>query len=165
MSVIVFLGTVTGAEQVEPGDAITVAGVGVELLLNGEPAGTQPFRPEPEPPVQVQAAPDLADGGIDDLEVPGVAEPACELGGDRLGTGPLPEARGQQRAEPDVGGDRVTEPGEVLSARPSRNNPASANCGTAAGGPQLGAADVMDPLYGLGLRSRYWGIPLHESFT
>ena len=114
---------VAGAEQVEPGDAAAVVGVGVGLLLDGEPAGAEPLRLQPQPPVQVQAAPDLADRGLDELEILGVAEPARELVGDRLGAGPLPQAPGQQRAQPDVGGERATEPGEVLSGQALEERP------------------------------------------
>jgi len=123
VSVIDVLATVARAEQVQPGDATAVAGAGVGLLLDGEPAGAEPLRPEPEPPAQAQAAANLASGGLDQLEVLGVAEPARELGGDRLGAVPLPEAPGQQRAEPGVGGERLTEPGEILGGEPLKERP------------------------------------------
>src|SRR5580700_9175945 len=107
VSVMAALGPVAGAEQVEPGDAPAVVGVGVDLLFDGEPAGAEPFRPQPEPPVQVQAAANLADGGLDELEVVGVAEPARELASDHLGPGPFPQAPGQQGAEPGASGERA----------------------------------------------------------
>src|SRR5580704_4953447 len=56
----------------------------------------------------VVAAPHLADRGLEELEILGVAEPAREPVGDRLGAGPLHRARGQQGAEPDAGGERAT---------------------------------------------------------
>ena len=56
---MVALGPVARAEQVEPGDAAAVVGVGVGLLLDGEPAAAEPLRPEPQPPVQLQAASDV----------------------------------------------------------------------------------------------------------
>ena len=100
-----------------------LVGVGVGLLLDGEPASTEPLRPQPQPPVQVQAAADLADGGLDQLEILGVAEPAREPVCDRLGTGPLHQARGKQSAEPDVGGQRAAEPGEILSGQALQERP------------------------------------------
>src|SRR5689334_15884495 len=99
MSVMVALGPVARTEQVEPGDAAVLVGVGVGLLLDGEPAAAEPLCPEPQPPVQVQAAPDVACGRLDELEILGIAEPAREPVCDRLGTGPLPEARRQQGAQ------------------------------------------------------------------
>jgi len=123
VAAIAGLGPVTRAEHVEPGDAPAVAGVGVGLLFDGEPAGAEPLRPQPQPPAQVQAATDLAHGGLDELEGPGVAEPPRERLGNRLGAGPLPEAPGQQRAEPDIGGERITEPGEILSGEARKERP------------------------------------------
>ena len=132
MSAIVGLRPVARAEEVQPGDAPAVGGVGVGLLLDGEPAGAEPLCPQPEPPVQVQAATDLADGGLDELEVLGVAEPASELVGDHLGAGPLPQASGQQGTEPGVGAQRVIEPGEVLSGQALQERTRDrANWGTA----------------------------------
>ena len=93
---MVALGPVAGAEQIEPDDAPAVGGVGVDLLFDGEPAAAEPFRPQPEPPVQVQTAANLADGGLDELEILGVAEPAREPASDRLGPGPFPQARGSR---------------------------------------------------------------------
>jgi len=118
VSVMLALGQVPRAEQVEPGDAPAVVGVGVGLLLDGEPAAAEPLRPEPQPPAQVQAGTDLADGDLDELEVLGVAEPALEPVCDRVGAGPLPQASGQQGTEPGVRGERVAEPGELLSGEP-----------------------------------------------
>src|SRR5580704_3852417 len=112
---MVALRQVPSAEQVEPGDAAAVGGVGVGLLLDDEPAGAEPLRPEPEPPVQVQATTDLADGGLDELEILGVAEPALEPVCDRAGAGPLPQARRQQGAQAGISGERAAELGEVLS--------------------------------------------------
>src|SRR5262249_48279802 len=86
------------------------------LLLDGEPAPAEPLCPEPEPPVQVQTAADLADGGFHELEILGIAEPAREPVYDRLGTGPLPQARGQQGAQAGFFGQSAAEPGEVLSS-------------------------------------------------
>src|SRR5215469_13981027 len=110
------LGTVSGAEQVEPGEAAILAGVGVGLLLDNEPAGAEPLRPQPELPVQVQAIADRAGDGLDELEVLGAAEPAGEPVCDRLGTFPLPRARREQGAHPGIGRERAAEPGEVLSS-------------------------------------------------
>ena len=45
---MVTLGPVAGAEKVEPGDAAVLAGVGVRLLFNGEPAGAKPLRSQPK---------------------------------------------------------------------------------------------------------------------
>jgi hypothetical protein len=109
------LGPVARAKQIEPGDVAALVGVGVGLLLDGEPARTEAFRLEPEPPVQVQAATDLADGGFDELESLGVAEPAREPVRDRLGTGPFPQSRRQQRAHTGITGKRVAELSKVLS--------------------------------------------------
>jgi len=81
--------------------------------------------------VHVQAVTDLADTGIDELEVLGVAEPARELGGDRFGACPLSGPPGEQRAEPDVGGERVPRRAKSWAAAPSRNDPVWANCGAA----------------------------------
>jgi hypothetical protein len=39
------LGPVARAEQVKPGEAAILAGVGVGLLLDNEPAGAEPLRP------------------------------------------------------------------------------------------------------------------------
>ena len=41
---MVALGPVARAEQVEPGDAAALVGVGVGLLLDGEPAAAEPLR-------------------------------------------------------------------------------------------------------------------------
>src|SRR5215467_14170311 len=109
------LGPVARAEQVEPGEAAILAGVGVGLLLDDEPAGAEPLRPQPELPVQVQAIADRAGGGLDKLEVLGAAEPAGEPACDRVGTCPLPRASGEQGAHPGIGRERAAEPGEVLS--------------------------------------------------
>src|SRR5579863_2985660 len=107
MSVMVALGPVPRAEQIEPADAAALVGVGVGLLLDGEPARTEPFRLEPEPPAQVQAATDLADGGLDELESFGVAKPARKPVCDRIATGPLPETRRQQGAHTGTTGERA----------------------------------------------------------
>src|SRR5580700_1209574 len=103
------LGPVARAEQVKPGDPAAVVGVGVGLLLDGEPAGAEPLGPEPEPLVQMQAAADLADSGLDELE--------------RLGTVPLPQARRQQGAQAGISGERAAEPGEVLSGEALEERP------------------------------------------
>ena len=67
--------------------------------------------------MQVQPAADLADGGLDEVKVLSVAEPAFEPVGDLLSAGPLPQARGQQRAEPGPGGERAAELSEVLGGK------------------------------------------------
>ena len=64
----------------------------------------------------MQAASDVTDSRLDELEVLGVPEPASELAGDHVGAGPLLEASGQQGAEYGVGAQRVIEPVEVLSS-------------------------------------------------
>src|SRR5262249_18217597 len=115
VSVMAGLGPVARAEQVEPGEAAILAGVGVGLLLDDEPAGAEPLRPQPELPVQMQAIADRAGGGLDELKVLGAAEPAGEPFRDRLGTCPLPCARGEQGAHPGIGGERAAKLGEVLS--------------------------------------------------
>lgn len=117
MSAIAGPRPVARAEQVQPGDAPAAVGVGVGLLLDGEPAGTQPIGLEPEPPAQVQAASDLADGSLEELEVLGAAEPCRERAGRRLGASPLPEPARQQRPEPDISRERMPDPGEVLNRK------------------------------------------------
>src|SRR5579863_2679643 len=106
---------VAGAQQVQPRDAAALTGIGVDLLLHDEPAGAKSLRPQPQPPLQVQPATDLADDGLDKVEVLCVAEPACEPAGDHLCARPLPQAPGQQRAQPGISSEHVTEPGEVLN--------------------------------------------------
>jgi hypothetical protein len=83
------LGSEAGAQQVERVDG--VAGIGVRLLLDDMPAlaDAERRRSHPQPPRQVQAAPDLADGGVDDLEVGGVAEPGAEDAAHRVGSFPI----------------------------------------------------------------------------
>ena len=103
--------------------------------------------------MQVQTAANLADGGLDELEVVGVAEPARELASDHLGPGPFPQAPGQQGAEPGASGERAAELGEVLSGQALKERAARANCGTAVAAPCYGCA-VMDPLYGFRRRER-----------
>ena len=100
--------------QVEPGDPAVLAGISVGLLFDGEPAGAEPLGPQPQPPAQLQAAADIAEGGLDELEVLGVAEPARELAGDRFAAGPFPQAPRHQGAEPGVSGERAAKRGEVL---------------------------------------------------
>ena len=95
--------------------------------------------------MQVQAATDLADGGLEELEILGVAEPALEPVCDRVGAGPLPQARRQQGAQAGVSGERAAELGEVLAARPSRNDPAAADSGTTLAARWLRGV-VMKPL-------------------
>src|SRR5439155_20434498 len=79
------LGSEAGAQQVERVDG--VAGIGVRLLLDDMPpvADAERRRSHPQPPRQVQAAADPADGGVDDLEVGGVAEPGAEDAAHRVG--------------------------------------------------------------------------------
>ena len=67
------------------------------------------FRHPPGP------ATDLAGDGPDQVEVLCVAEAAREPAGDHLGAGPLPQASGQQRAQPGISSEHVTEPGEALN--------------------------------------------------
>jgi hypothetical protein len=94
VSVISALGSVSRAQQIEPGDAPAVSRVGVGLLFDSEPAGAEPLCPEPKPPAHRQLAANLADGSLDEFKVLGVAEPVRELACDHLGASPLPEARG-----------------------------------------------------------------------
>ena len=160
MSAIVGLGTVARADQVEPGEPAVLAGIGVGLLFDGEPAGAEPLGPQPQPPAQLQAAADLAEGGLDELEVLGVAEPARELAGDRFAAGPLPQARRQQRAEPGVGGERAAELGEVLIGQALEGTPAAV-----AAAPWCGRAAVvvMDPFYGSAAGSESGNYPMFLS--
>ena len=157
MSAIVGLGTVAGADQVEPGKPAVLAGIGVGLLFDGEPAGAEPLGPQPQPPAQLQAAADIAEGGLDELEVLGVAEPARELAGDRLAAGPLPQALRQQGAEPGVGGERAAELGEVLISQALKEAPAAVAAAWSVG------AVVMDPLYGSAAGSESGNYPMFLS--
>src|ERR1051326_3093264 len=109
------LGLVARAEQVEPGYAAALVGIGIDLLLDGEPATAEALRPQPQPPVQVHAALDLADGGLGEREILGIPEPACEPARDRLGAVPFSQARRQQGTQARTSGERATESGEVLS--------------------------------------------------
>ena len=67
--------------------------------------------------MQVQAAADLADDGLDEIETLSVAEPPREPVCNHLGTSPLPQARRQQGTQAGASGKHVAEPGEVLSGR------------------------------------------------
>ncbi len=85
--------------------------------------------------MQVQAAPDLTDGGLDELEILGVAEPPREPVCDHLGTGPLPQARRQQGTQAGASGKRVAEPGEVLSGQALKERPSQGELRNDAGRP------------------------------
>ena len=85
--------------------------------------------------MQAQAATDLADGGLEELEVLGVAEPAREHTGDRLGTDPLPQARRQQGAQVGTSGERAAELREVLSGEAFQERPGEGEARNYAGRP------------------------------
>ena len=57
----------------------------------------------------MQAAADLADGGLDQVETLGVAEPVRERRRDFFRTAPLQHAAGKQGPEPGVGAERAIE--------------------------------------------------------
>src|SRR5690349_18244484 len=154
------LGPVARAEQVKPGEAAILAGVGVCLLLDNEPAGAEPLRPQPELPVQVQAIADRAGGCLDELEVLGAAEPAGEPVRDRVGTCPLPRARGEQGAHPGICRERAAEPGEVLSSEAVKERAGAPRLRHHAGRPVAAGCSHL-PVLRVRLPSRYRGIPLH----
>jgi hypothetical protein len=76
--------------------------------------GAGGYSPDKVPPSS-RPATDLADDGLDQVEVLCIAEPAREPPGDHLGAGPLLQAPGQQRVQPGISSEHVTEPGEVLN--------------------------------------------------
>lgn len=61
-------------------DPVGRVGIRIGLLFDDEPMVTEAFGLEPYPPAQMQPGPDLADDGVDQLELVRVAEPAHEGG-------------------------------------------------------------------------------------
>lgn len=69
----------------------------------------------------MQAAADLADGGLERYPKPSVlpnqhANPVC----DHLRAGPLLRARGEQGAQPGIGRERAAQLGEVLTGEAAK---------------------------------------------
>lgn len=112
------------AQQVERVDGL--GGVGKGVLFDDMPPVADPERrgPHPQPPRKMQSPADLADGGVEDLEVLSVTEPGRERSRDRVGAVPVRGPRREHRPEPDVAAERgrqllVVAGGERLQEHPS----------------------------------------------
>ena len=123
------LGSVTGAQQGQATDPARGAGVGVHLLLDDEPPAAEPLGTQAQTPAELEASADLADGGVDELVVVGVAEPALELTADRRRPrSTRGDPRGSSARRRTSGANAVASIAKSWPARPSRNVPAAANC-------------------------------------
>ena len=145
----------------QPHDAAVVRGVGVDLLLDEEPAAAEPLGSQPQPPAQVQASADLADGGVDQLEPSASPNQRVErrpdvVDGRSIRRRPAWEqARG--RARP---GERVASTVEVLAGEPVEERAGGREVGCVAGRRGvLESVEVMAPLYATRPGARIGQVP------
>src|SRR5260370_41233380 len=90
------VGLKPGAEQVDGVDALARSQIG--LLLDDVPCVITPGGgTQAQPPRNMDATTDVADGAVSDLELLGAAEPASEVLDNLLGTLALRQAAWKQR--------------------------------------------------------------------